>query len=109
MMIIINIIYHHMYVGYLQLGYTPETNHVSRVYSVAAILYLQCMLHVMLFHVSELCMCAMSNMAVFLSLYFFMSCFPGMLLRYFLNDLEMVPVIAIVTGIIFAFTSSSST
>ena len=27
----------------------PETNHNSRVYSVAAILYLQFMLHVMLF------------------------------------------------------------
>ena len=27
-----------------------ETNHVSRVYNVAAVLYLQFMLHVMLFH-----------------------------------------------------------
>jgi len=30
-------------------NYTPETNQVSRVYSVAAILYLQFLLHVMLF------------------------------------------------------------
>ena len=30
-------------------NYIPETNHVSRVYSVAAILYLQFVLHVMLF------------------------------------------------------------
>jgi len=30
-------------------NYTPETSHVSRVYSSAAILYLQFMLHVMFF------------------------------------------------------------
>jgi len=29
-------------------SYTPETNHVSRVYSVGAVLYLQFVLHVML-------------------------------------------------------------
>jgi hypothetical protein len=29
--------------------YIPETNHVSTVYSVAAVLYLQFVLHVMLF------------------------------------------------------------
>ena len=31
-------------------SYIPETNHVSRVHSVAAVLYLQFVLHVMLFH-----------------------------------------------------------
>jgi hypothetical protein len=30
--------------------YIPETNNVSRVYSVAAVLYLHFVLHVMLFH-----------------------------------------------------------
>ena len=30
-------------------SYVPETNHVSRVYSFAALLYLQFALHVMLF------------------------------------------------------------
>ena len=30
-------------------SYVPETNHVSSVYSVAAVLYLQSVLHVMLF------------------------------------------------------------
>jgi hypothetical protein len=30
-------------------SYIPETNHVSRVYNVAAILYLQFLLYVMLF------------------------------------------------------------
>ena len=32
-------------------NYVSETNHVSRVYSVAAALYLQSVLHVMLFRV----------------------------------------------------------
>ena len=31
-------------------NYVPETNHVSRLYSVAAVPYLQFMLHIMLFH-----------------------------------------------------------
>ena len=31
-------------------------------------------------------------------------CYPGMLLRYCLNDFEMVPVAPITTGITFAFT-----
>ena len=39
--------YFHFYAGYLQ--YIPETKHVSRVYSVTAVLYLQSVLHVMLF------------------------------------------------------------
>jgi len=31
-------------------NYVPETNRISRVQSVAAVLYLQFVLHVMLFH-----------------------------------------------------------
>ena len=31
-------------------------------------------------------------------------CFPDMLLRYFLNDSEMVPFAPIITGIAFVFT-----
>ena len=31
-------------------NYIPERNHVSRVYSVAAVLYLEFVLHIMLFH-----------------------------------------------------------
>jgi hypothetical protein len=31
-------------------NYIPETNHVSRVYNVATVLYVHFMLHVMLFH-----------------------------------------------------------
>jgi hypothetical protein len=47
-------------------------------------------------------MCAVPNMAVFcssLTLWF-----PGMLLTYFLNYFEMVPVAPIITGITFVFT-----
>jgi hypothetical protein len=39
--------YFHLFAGYVQLR-IPETNHVSRVYSVADVLYLQFVLHVML-------------------------------------------------------------
>ena len=44
--------YHHHSCYHLHAGiynYTPETNHVSRVYSVAGLLYLQFVLHVILF------------------------------------------------------------
>jgi len=36
-------------------NYKPETNHVSRVYSVAAVLYLQFVLHAILFRPHEIC------------------------------------------------------
>jgi hypothetical protein len=41
------------------------------------------------------------NTAVFLSS--MMSCFPSMLLRYFLSDSEMVRVVPIIIGIAFIF------
>ena len=58
-------------------SYTPETNNVCSVYSVAAVLYLQFVLHVMLFRMvdifctftlalSVVCVCAVTNMAVFM-------------------------------------------
>ena len=47
-------------------------------------------------------MCAVPNTAVFCSS--LTSCFPGMLLTYFLNDFEIVPVAPIITGITFVFT-----
>jgi hypothetical protein len=56
-------------------NYIPETSHGSRVYSFAAILYLQFMLHVILypmlnilyFYISTfLSTCAVHSMAVFL-------------------------------------------
>ena len=47
-------------------------------------------------------MSAVPNMAVFCSS--LTSCFPGMLLTYFLNVFEIVPVAPIITGITFVFT-----
>jgi len=47
-------------------------------------------------------MCAMPNMAFFCSS--LTSWFPGVLLTYFLNYFEMVPVAPIITGITFGFT-----
>jgi hypothetical protein len=47
-------------------------------------------------------MCAVLSMAVLCSS--LMSCFPGMLFRYVLNDFEMVPIAPIMTGITFDFT-----
>jgi len=94
------------------LTHIPETNHVPRGYIVAAILSLLFMvplclvlaLAVLFFYISTFrSMCAVPNMAVFCSS--FTSWFPGMSLTYFLNDLEMVPVAPIITGItlVFAF------
>jgi len=47
-------------------------------------------------------MCVVPNVALFSSS--LMSCFPGMLLRYSLNDFEMVPFVPVVTGTTFACT-----
>ena len=91
--------------------YLPETNYVPREYSVAAIMLLLFMvlvsvvsvLNLMYFYISTFrSMCAVPNMAVFCSS--LTSCFPGMLLTYFLNDYEVVPVAPIITGITFVFT-----
>ena len=91
--------------------YIPETNYVPREYSVAAILLLLFMvlislvsvLNLLYFYISTFrSMCAVPNMAVFCSS--LISCFPGMLLTYFLNDFEIVPVAPIITGITFVFT-----
>ena len=73
--------------------YIHETNHIPREYSVAAILLLLFMvlvslvpvLNLLYFYISTFrSMCAVPNMAVFWSS--LTSCFPGMLLTYFLND-----------------------
>jgi len=91
--------------------YIPETNYVPREYSVAAILLLLFMVFISLVTVLNLLyfytstfrsMCAVPNMAVFCSS--LTTCFPGMLLTYFLNDFDIVPVAPIITGIAFVFT-----
>jgi hypothetical protein len=88
--------------------YIPETNYVSREYSVAAILLLLFMVLISLVSVLTLSyfyistfrsMCAVPNMAVFCSS--LTSWFPGMLLTYFLDDFEIVPVAPIITDITF--------
>ena len=91
--------------------YIPETNDVPREYSVVAILLLLFMvlislvsvLNLLYFYISTFrSMCAVPNVAVFWSS--LTSYFPGMLLTYFLNEIEIVPVVAIITGITFVFT-----
>jgi len=91
--------------------YIPETNYVPREYSVAAILLLLLMvlislvslLNLLYFYISTFrSVCAVPNMAVFCSS--LTSCFPGVLLTYFLNDFEIVPVAPVITGITFVFT-----
>jgi hypothetical protein len=87
--------------SYMQRIYTyiPETNHIPKEYNVVAILSLLFMvpislapaLAVMYFYISTFrSMCAVHNMAVFCSS--LTSWFPGMVLTYFLNDFDMVPV-----------------
>ena len=91
--------------------YIPDTNYAPREYSVAAILLLLFMvlislvpaLNLLYFYISTFrSMCAVPNMAVFCSS--LTSYFPGMLLTYFLNYFEIVPVAPIITGITFVFT-----
>ena len=91
--------------------YIPETNYVPREYSVAVILLLLFMvlislvsvLNLLYFYISTFrSTCAVPNMAVFCSS--LTSCFPGMLLTYFLNYFEIVPIAPIITGITFVLT-----
>jgi len=78
--------------------YIPEKNYVPREYSVAAILLLLfivlmllvSVLNLLYFYISTFrSMCAVPNMAVFCS--YLTSCFPGILLTYFLNDFWKSP------------------
>ena len=89
----------------------PEINYVPREHGVAAILLflfmvlisLLAVLNPLYFYISTFrSTCAVPNMAVFCSS--FTSCFPGMLLTYFLNVFEIVPVAPIITGVTFVFT-----
>jgi hypothetical protein len=88
----------------------PETSQVSRAYNVTAILCLPFMAQVMILPMINVLyvyistfrgMCVSPSMAVICSS--LMSCFPGTLLRYFLNYFETVPVAPVITGITFTF------
>ena len=46
---------------------------------------------------------AVPNVAVFCSS--LMSCFPAILLGYFLNDFDMLPIFLVIIGFSFVFTS----
>jgi hypothetical protein len=89
-------------------NYVPETNHDSTVYSVAAVLYLQSVLRVMLFGMLNMfctftsALPTVPNIAVFCSPS--ISPFRCMLLRYSLYHFETVPVAHIIAGIALAFT-----
>ena len=104
--------------SFMQNSYTyiAETNCDSREYSVAAILLLLFMVLISLVSVLNLLyfyiitfrsMCAVPNMAVFYSS--LTSCFPGMLLTYFPNDFEIVPVAPIIIIIIIIIIISAVT
>jgi hypothetical protein len=77
-------------------NYIPETNHISRVYKVAASLYLRFIIHVMLFPMLNILyfyistfrsMCAVPNMAVFCSS--LVSCSTGVFSRF--SDFSSYP------------------
>ena len=77
-------------------SYIPETNHVYRLYMVAAVLYLLSVLHVMLFRPWNM-FCtftlALPPVSVLCPIWLLfcsslISCFPGMLLRYCLSALK---------------------
>jgi len=90
--------------------YIPETNYDIREYSVLLSLLMVLIslvsgLNLLYFYISTFrSTCAVPNMAVFWSS--LTSCFPGMLLSYFLNDSEIVPVNPIITGITFVLHST---
>ena len=98
-------------ISFMQSTYIPQTNYVPRKHGVAAILLFLFMVLISLVSVLNLSyfyistfrsMCAVPNIVVFCSS--LTSWFPGMLLTYFLNVFEIVPVAPIITGITFVFT-----
>jgi hypothetical protein len=84
-------IIYHLSSGYIY-NYIPETTYVSRVYSVAAVLYLQTVLHVMpigmsilffnFYNITSRIECAVLTTGVLCSP--LISCFPDMLLGCFI-------------------------
>ena len=89
-------------------NYIPVINYVYRVYDVAAVLYLQFVIQVMLFHtwnMFSIFTLVLSKVRVQCQVRLFfcsslISCFPSMLLRYCLNDFDMVPIAPIITGVL---------
>ena len=95
--------------------YIPETNCVPREYRVAAILLflfmvlisLVSVLNLLYFYISTFrSICSVPNLAVFCSS--LTSWFPGMLLTYFLNVFEIVPVLLLLLLLLLSSSSSSN-
>ena len=85
-----------MFLGYivLQLFY---------IYSLCSCNVISHLKYISYFYISTFCSVrAVPCMAVFCSS--LMLCFPGMLLRYCVNDFEMVPFAPVLIGITFVFT-----
>jgi len=89
----------------------PKQTVLPGYMALTAVLYLQFIVHVMLFPMFNVLffnistfqrMCTEPNTAVVSSS--LISCFPGMLLRYIMNDMEMVLGVPVITGITLAFT-----
>ena len=107
-----NCYYYHRLICYHNLQLYAWNKPFFRVHSVAAVLWLQFMLHKMpvpmlnlwyFYIISFDSIFAAANVPFF----FFsslISCIHGMLLRYCLSDFEMVPVAPIISAINFAFT-----
>ena len=90
-------------------NYVLETNHISKVHSVAAVLYLHFVVHVMLFRSCSMsCTLALSVVCVQCSirllLLFLNLVLSWYVLRYCLSGFEMVPVAPVIAGITFTFT-----
>jgi len=86
-------------------NYIPETRNVSRVCDVAAVLYLQFLLHVMLFLPCTFTS-TLPAVRVQCPIWLFfcsslISCFASMFLVYFLSDFEMAPFAPVVTVSLF--------
>jgi len=88
--------------------YIPQTNCRYSIVTILLLLFmvlipLVSVFNLLYFYISTFrSMCAVPIMAVFCSS--LTSCFLGMLLMYFLNNFEMVPVACNITGITFVFT-----
>ena len=104
--IIIIIIWYRLYSGLLQLHAWDKP--CFWVYNVAAVSWLQFMLHSVLFLMINFLYfyitpfrstrtCAVPSMSVFCNS--LMSCSPVVLLKYFLKDIEMFPVVPIISGV----------
>ena len=82
-------------------NYIPETNHVYRVYSVAAVLYLQFVLRVMFCTFTlalSIVLVQCPNMVVFCGS--LISCFPGILLLLVVVVVVVIVVVVVTAAVV---------